>query len=172
MDRGDFEVDFQEPGTCNTPLFAAISYFREDVAVELILRGANVDLSDRNGETPLMMACRFNFQSTAHALVQAGADIERAASINPLGYAAHEGHICMVRAMLSWGADPNAVGTMQETARAAAKRRCRHGVVKLLDTSGSILVVRSAEEVRRLSKHSALKLLPKDLCRMVGAILL
>jgi hypothetical protein len=78
----------------------------------------------------------------------------------------------MVRAMLSWGADPNGVGFRQETARMVAEPNGNGGVVKFLDTCGSILVVRSAGEVHRLANHSALKRLPKDLGRMVAALLM
>jgi ankyrin repeat protein len=174
MERGDFVIDFQDPRTGATPLLLAIYKRREDVAVELIMRGANVEITELHGHTPLTRACFGNLQATAHALIQAGADMERAQGFNwtPLGHAALGGHISMVRAMLSWGADPNGVGTRQQTARMVAKNYGHRGILNFLDTCGSILVVRSAGEVHRLGKNSALKRLPKDLGRMVGALLM
>jgi hypothetical protein len=74
--------------------------------------------------------------------------------------------------MLSWGADPNGVGTRQETARMVAKNYSWRKLVNFIDACGSMLVVRSAEKVRRLANHSALKRLPKDLSRMVGKLLM
>jgi ankyrin repeat protein len=171
MQRGDFVIDFQAPPFGTTPLFAAIRKLRIDVAVDLILRGANVELGDRVGNTPLLVACSYNLLSTAQALVQAGAVIDRANYSTPLGCAAVKGHLLMVRALLSWGADPNGMGTSRATARALAIYHRRYEVVKFLYACNSMLVVRSAEEVRRVAKDSALKLLPKDLGRLVGEML-
>jgi hypothetical protein len=96
--------------------------------------------------------------------------MERANGWTPVDRVAYRGHLPMVRAILSWGADPNGEDDIRETARALAKQD-RQGVVKFLDACGSILVVRSAAEVRRLAKYSALKHLPKDLIHMVGSML-
>jgi ankyrin repeat protein len=173
MERGEFDIDYQELGwPGRTPLLTAIVKKREDVALELIQRGANLELANYSDTTPLSLACVYNLQSTARALVRAGADIDRASIIRtPLGWAAAYGHLSLVRAMLSWGADPNRVGATQETARAVANKWGHNGVTEFLDACGSILVVRSAEEVHRLAKQSALKHLPKDLGRMLGAML-
>jgi ankyrin repeat protein len=172
MQREDFDIDFQEPRCGNTPLLAAIFKHREDVALEIIQRSANVELANHAGTTPLILACAFNLQSTAHALVEAGTDINRAQDWTPLGYAAYHGHLSMVRKMLSWGADPNGMGTRQKTVRAEAKFYGNVGVVKFLDACGAILLVRSAEEVRRVATRSALKRLPKDMGRLVGEMLM
>jgi ankyrin repeat protein len=175
MDREDFDINFREVQFGDTPLITAIRKRREDVALELVERGANVELANFLGQTPLLLACSYyNLQSAAHALVRAGADINRAGIWAPLVLAAREGHLLMVRAMLSWGADPNGMGTNQKTARDVANRESHGhgGIVHLLDASGSIMVVRSAEQVHRLSKRSALKFLPKELIRMVGSMLM
>jgi ankyrin repeat protein len=171
MDSGAFDIDFQMPGSRITPLITAIEKDREDVALELIVRGANMDLPDAVGSSPLITACFYNLQSTAQALVRAGVDIDRASLWTPLGLAAVGGHLNTIRAMLSWGADPIRVGTNQETARAVAKRAGHGAVFNFLDACGSILVVRSAEQVHRLSARSAFKRFPSDLGRMVGKML-
>jgi ankyrin repeat domain-containing protein 17 len=140
----------------------------------LILRGANVELASRIGSTPLASACCLNLQSTVHALIQAGADVNRTFESNwtPLIFAATEGHVGMAQKLLYRGADPSRVDHYhRRTARDWAKELRHGGVVRMLDTSGSILVVRSAEQVRRLATNSALRFLPKDLCRMIGLVL-
>jgi ankyrin repeat protein len=177
MERGDFDIDYQEPVLWplfdgNTALLFAIQNQREDVAHELILRGANVELTNKFGQTPLGIACSLNLKTTVHALVQAGADTNLPDDgSNPLGKAARQGHFSMVRVMLSWGADPSRVDLNGKTARQWAKTYRRLEVVNFLDACDSILVVISAGQVRRLAAQSALKFLPKDLCRVVGSML-
>jgi ankyrin repeat protein len=157
----------------DTPLLLAILKTREDVALELIRLGADVELANLFAHTPLQLASRLNLQATAHALVQKGADINGANMYTldtPLSDAALYGQVVMVHKLLSWGADPTRMNTEGKTARSWANGE----VVKLLDAWGNIKavwVVRSAGQVRRLSKLSALRLIPKDLCRMVGEML-
>jgi hypothetical protein len=171
MERPGFNINKHEPLFGDTPLLYAIRYNREDVALERIERGANVELANRYGYAPLAMACSYNLQATAHALVRAGADITSDTSgWNPLVIAAIEGHVEMVQKLLQWGADPSLV-THGWTSRSLAEHHGKLRVVQLLDTVGSILVVRSAAQVLRLSKQSALKSLPNDMVRMGGSML-
>jgi ankyrin repeat protein len=97
LDCGGFSLDLQQPPLNITPLLLAICQIREDVALELIRRGANVELPMLFGVTPLMGACTQNLRSTASALVCAGADVNRVAAWTPLVYAADEGHLLMVQ---------------------------------------------------------------------------
>jgi ankyrin repeat protein len=172
MESRDFTIDFQDPETGQTPLLTAIVKKREDVALALIQRGANVELCNLNGTTPLMLASFQNLQYTAQALVRAGADIDRADVWTPLICAASNGYLSLVQNLLSWGADLHAVGASENMARELAKQYCHHGTVQFLDAYESILAVRSAEEVRRLAKLSALKRFPRDLGRMLGQMLM
>jgi ankyrin repeat protein len=64
-----------------------------DVALLLIRLGANVELHNAEEERPLTLACFLNLHSTAHALVQAGADINRATPTTPLAWAVVEDHL-------------------------------------------------------------------------------
>jgi hypothetical protein len=174
MERRDFNVDYQEPESGETLLVFAIHKKREDVARELILRGANIERARERSFPPLLTACSRNLVSTAQALVQAGADINRETNYTPLGLAASRGFLSMVRLMLVCGADPSHIDWEQQTARSLAQHGGHSGVIWLLDAWGQIqvmLVVRSAEQVRRLGSRSALKFLPKDLCRMIGSML-
>jgi ankyrin repeat protein len=57
LDSGQ-NINYQEPEAGWTPLIAAISRRdREDVASELIGRGANLELTCNHGTTPLWWAC-------------------------------------------------------------------------------------------------------------------
>jgi hypothetical protein len=47
------------------------------IAQALIARGANVNATDRGGETPLMYAARHDHLEVLQALINAGADLER-----------------------------------------------------------------------------------------------
>jgi ankyrin repeat protein len=159
----------------NQALHLAAFAGNTDEAQWLIDRGAEVDAPGKLGGSSLMKASAGGKIGVASILLQAGAEIDLAARLTAVGYAAFHGHVLMVRELLVWGADPNHMGSAQETARHAALRQDHGGIVKLLDDWGSIQavwVVRSAEQVRRLSGFSALKRLPKDLSRVVGSMLM
>jgi hypothetical protein len=78
LDRGEFSLDLQEPDFGLTALLLVIAApTREDAAMELIRRGANVNLAMGFGVTPMMAACYLNLHSIASALFQAGAQVDR-----------------------------------------------------------------------------------------------
>jgi hypothetical protein len=169
----NFEIDYQGGGT--PPIHTAISKRREDVALVLIQLGANVNLANGNGSSPLERACWLNLRSTAHALVQAGADIDNSSGgYTPLGSAARGGHVLLTRELLLWGADLKSQGRYGFTARQIAEVRGYGGIIGLFHLWGhvqTVWIVRSAEQIRRLSTCSALRFLPKDLCRMIKSML-
>jgi ankyrin repeat protein len=126
-------------------------------------------------KTPFMTASFHGKIGVPRVLFQAGANLNRSGRFTSLGLAAYNGHRLMARQLLLWGADPLGVGTNLETAHQVAVRRGQPAVVRLLDNWGAfqaVWVVSSAGQVRRLSKGSALKFLPKELCRMVGSMLI
>jgi hypothetical protein len=57
-----------------TPLQAAISHDRAEIANLLISRGADFNVSDRYGDMPLHLAIKENMRSTVQALLDKGAD--------------------------------------------------------------------------------------------------
>jgi ankyrin repeat protein len=64
LESGDFFIDYQDPETGGTALMYALETCgEEDFALELIELGANVELPDFDGGTPLMAACLANFRS-------------------------------------------------------------------------------------------------------------
>jgi ankyrin repeat protein len=169
LEHGEFSIDNQVYWNSLTPLVLALNLQREDVALELIRRGADVNRTNPVGAGPLMIACRLNLMATASALVSAGAELEPEGRLGTLWWAAFGGHVVVVKQVLLWGSGHGII-----TARHTAEAQSHCGVVKLLDAWGSIQavwVVSSIGEVRRVSKRSALKFLPKDLVRMVGSML-
>jgi ankyrin repeat protein len=57
LESETFSLNDQDPETGYTALMYALDSGNEEVALELIRRGANVELASVNGETPLMAAC-------------------------------------------------------------------------------------------------------------------
>jgi ankyrin repeat protein len=158
----------------NQPLHSAASMGESKMARWLIDRGAVVDAPAMDGTTAMMCASEKGNIDTARILVQAGAeiDIEDGDFWTPLVWAASEGQLLMARQLLLWGATVNPV---PDLARSMAGINGHGGVVKLLDSWGNIKavwVVRSAGHVRRLANRSALKRLPKELCRLVGPMII
>jgi ankyrin repeat protein len=176
MERRDFQIDYQDPVNRTTPLLAAIANDREDIAMELIRYEASVELTDRLGRSPLMVSSSRNLRSTSQALVLAGADVNKLDNEggSALMYASFRGHSRMVQEMLLWGADPSLLDGFGLTPRNLAELEGHDEVINLLDAWGPIQGVwalLSASQVRRLGTRSALKLLPKDLVRMMGSML-
>jgi ankyrin repeat protein len=74
----------------------------------LMQKGARVDLKDRDGNTPLMVAARISFLDAARLLIAKGAQVNTANSLGetPLIMAAQKRDLAMVRLLLTQGADP------------------------------------------------------------------
>jgi ankyrin repeat protein len=137
-----FSVDEQDDIGVQ-PLHCA-AYCGKVEAVEFFRgRGARVDCKTIHGETPLMLA-------------------------------AYNGHLLVSRALLLHGANYRLLDDDGMSALAIATNENHYAVADLLRAWPSIVVVwtlRSAEQVRRLSTRTALRRLPNDLCRVVGAML-
>jgi ankyrin repeat protein len=76
LESGDFFLDYQDPETGGTALFYALDRENEELALELIELGANVELAEAEGVTPLMAACCLNFHSAAEAIALRVRNIE------------------------------------------------------------------------------------------------
>lgn len=82
-----------------------------NLAEQLIIRGANVNVRDKRGYTPLHLAVIKNNIRLAKILIALGADVNAKNSIGaiPLHYAAHDDEqITLVREMVAVGADLHA----------------------------------------------------------------
>lgn len=90
-----------------TPLMLACSHQQDEIVKALILNGAIVNKSHKNGMTPLMMAAEKGFTSTVGILLEAGAYIN---STTPTGESAlmqacRRGHKDVMRLLLEYGAN-------------------------------------------------------------------
>ena len=75
----------------------------------LTAKGANPNVADKTGTTPLMMAVNLGFIDGATALIEAGArvDVTNVAGETPLISAVHRRDTAMMRLLLEKGANPD-----------------------------------------------------------------
>ena len=75
----------------------------------LLAKGANPNLTDGTGSTPLMLAAQLRFVEGAQALLEKGAQVDKANSSGetPLIRAVHLNDVAMVRLLVSKGASPD-----------------------------------------------------------------
>lgn len=85
----------------------------------LIERGANPNVRDKRGVTPLVVASRLGFIEGLQALIDAGARVDEAndAGETPLISAVHRRDVEMIRVLLKAGADPDRADNSGRTAR-------------------------------------------------------
>ena len=85
----------------------------------LAQRGANANIADRNGVTPIAIAVNLGFLEGVEALLAAGARVDEAnrAGETPLIAATHRGDTMLVRALLANGADPDRNDSSGRSAR-------------------------------------------------------
>lgn len=107
----------------------------------LTSRGANPNIADKRGVTPLMLATSLGFTECAEELISAGArvDVTNATGETPLIGAVHARNVPLVRLLLAKGANPDRNDNSGRSARYYAE---------LMGKSSSILaeIERSDEE--------------------------
>lgn len=85
----------------------------------LLGKGANPNLADKNGVTPLMLASQLGFVEAIGALAQSGAKVDETndAGETPLITAVHQRDVPLIRVLLAAGADPNRPDNSGRSAR-------------------------------------------------------
>ena len=85
----------------------------------LISKGANVNIRDVHGVTPLVLAANINFIEGVEVLVAKGARVDEPndAGETPLISAVHSRNLEMMRVLLRAGADPNRADNSGRSAR-------------------------------------------------------
>lgn len=114
----------------------AALFGREEVAAELLARGAAVNRASENAMQvqPLHSAAAGNHTALALRLLEAGADVNAAqhGGFTPLMGAAQNGNRELVRALLAAGADPAARTQDRQDAEALAGEEGHHAVAGIL----------------------------------------
>ena len=85
----------------------------------LIGQGANVNMRNSKGETPLVVACNVGFIEGVQYLLGAGARVDESGSTGetPLIAAVHNRNIALMRMLLQAGANPDRADNSGRTAR-------------------------------------------------------
>lgn len=91
----------------------------------LLQEGANPNIADRNGVTPLITAIQLNFIDGVEALLEGGAqvDIANRTGETPLIFAVHARNIDLIEVLLEAGADPDRSDNAGRSARDYARER-------------------------------------------------
>ncbi len=91
----------------------------------LYQQGANVNISDNSGMTPLMLAAQLNYVEGVEKLIAHGArvDVTNNSGETPLMYAVHARNTELMRVLLQAGADPDRYDNSGRSARDYARLR-------------------------------------------------
>jgi ankyrin repeat protein len=118
----------------DTPLTWALRSESWDLArVLLDAQGIDVNMENRYGETPLMLAVIKGREAEFDRLLKLGAKVNKTRGWTPLHYAATEGRTSMMKRLIELGADVNAQTKAGITALdMAAKKPSREAVMMLL----------------------------------------
>jgi uncharacterized protein len=109
----------------------------------LMQKGARIDLKDRDGNTPLMVAARIGNLDAARLLIAKGAQVNAANSLGetPLIMAAQKRDLAMTRLLLTQGADPakRDVASGMSARDYAVRDGRSEMIVKLIDETKSVV---------------------------------
>jgi len=134
------------PALAESPLADAIENGRRDEALELIAAGADVDLAQRDGTTPLHWAAYQLDVELVQRLIAKGARANTANryGATPLGEAAKAANVEIASALLEAGAEVDAANADGETALMLAAKTGSTKVATLLIEAGADVNAREA----------------------------
>jgi ankyrin repeat protein len=106
---------------------------------ELLEKGENPNIKNKDGITPLHVAASKGYVDVVKLLLERGADpnIKDKNGVTPLHWAAYNGHVDVVKLLLKHGADPNAEDKYGATPLHATAKMGHVDVVKLLLERGA-----------------------------------
>jgi len=116
-------VNSRDLSTGRTGLHIAVARRDRPWLNYLIRRGANPNLADNRGVSPLMLASQLGFVEGVEKLVQSGARVDDSndSGETPLILAVHRRDTGMMRILLKAGADPDRTDNSGKSARDYAK---------------------------------------------------
>ena len=109
IEEGHANIDWPSANGV-TPLIAAVRSGKEQAAQYLIEKGANTQLRDHSGRTPLSYAAQWDNPALINTLCKKnpiGANLPDNTGMTPLLYAAQKGYTQQARVLLNNGANPN-----------------------------------------------------------------
>ena len=138
-----FDPNSIEPQLFDTSLIVAIrSKSSKAISLLLSLDNLDVDAQSRNGDTALMIASWLSDTTTALALIDRGAEINRP-GWTALHYAAASGNVAIIRRLLEESAYIDAESPNGTTPLMMAARGGRRDALLLLSDEGADLLLRN-----------------------------
>ncbi len=125
----------------------------------LIGKGANVNIRDFKGVTPLVLACNLNFVEGVELLIEKGARVDEAnqAGETPLITAVHNRNVALMRMLLKAGANPDRADNSGRSARDYAT----------LEGRGSTCSARSKTNAKRAGRPPLAPAMARR-CKMIS----
>ncbi|KAF5583568.1 ankyrin repeat [Fusarium pseudocircinatum] len=133
------DVDFQDD-VSQTALSLAAQDDDIETMRRLIIMGADIELADRDGKTPLCWAAAEGKETAVKFLLDIGARIEATEDIwgrTSLSWAAARGHSSVVRVLCTYGAYVNALDKSKRTPMSWAASRGNEETLQLLLDAGA-----------------------------------
>ncbi|MDR2693992.1 MAG: ankyrin repeat domain-containing protein [Chitinispirillales bacterium] len=138
--EGGASIDVNGQGASGrTALLEAAWGGSADIVDFLLERGANPNIADKSGFTPLMRAVEGEYQSIAGALIKKGADVNCCGHVRgttPLMLAAESGNQKLLSMLLGAGARVNDADRYEETAVARAYKAGQGKAAEFLESKG------------------------------------
>lgn len=108
--------------------------YSEEIVLDLINRGIDINKLDAGGESPLEYCCEYKNLKIAKILLEKGAIVNTVDKWgnNPLWRAMHKWDHEMARLLMKYGADPNNVNKVGKTPLSAAREKGDEEMVAIL----------------------------------------
>jgi uncharacterized protein len=135
IDERHVDVNYRRPSNGDSALASASGLGRSEIVALLLMRGADPNVTDNDGHTPLIRAAYRGNSEIVFMLVSAGAQIDMAEKLygyTALAVASAEGHLETVRMLLEAGANTNIVTRTGMTPLQLALKGGHTGVAALI----------------------------------------